>query len=78
MQFALELDMILNLLSGPRNISTAMMYSFMQRADTTAIDEPYYGYHLKHHNIHYPGRDETLAALPTEAADVEQQLNRRV
>ena len=28
--------------SGPRNISTAMMYSFGNRADCAAWDEPFY------------------------------------
>ncbi|MBQ36281.1 MAG: sulfotransferase family protein, partial [Gemmatimonadaceae bacterium] len=26
--------------SGPRNISTALMYCFAQRADTQVVDEP--------------------------------------
>jgi hypothetical protein len=33
--------------SGPRNISTALMYSFAQRPDTLVFDEPLYGYYLK-------------------------------
>ena len=32
--------------SGPRNISTAMMYSFRQRPDTQVVDEPLYGAYL--------------------------------
>ena len=32
--------------SGPRNVSTAMMYSFAQRDDTVVYDEPFYGYYL--------------------------------
>ena len=28
--------------SGPRNVSTALMYSWRQRADTTVVDEPLY------------------------------------
>lgn len=32
--------------SGPRNLSTAMMYSFAQRADCEVIDEPYYAAYL--------------------------------
>ena len=28
--------------SGPRNISTAMMRSFENRADCTVVDEPFY------------------------------------
>ncbi|MFT6967213.1 MAG: hypothetical protein ACJAT1_002442 [Marivirga sp.] len=33
--------------SGPRNISTTLMYSFAQRADTEVFDEPLYGAYLK-------------------------------
>jgi len=32
--------------SGPRNISTTLMYSFAQRPDTQVFDEPLYGYYL--------------------------------
>ena len=32
--------------SGPRNISTALMYSFAQRDDTRVVDEPLYGHYL--------------------------------
>ena len=32
--------------SGPRNISTALMYSFAQRADTRVYDEPLYAHYL--------------------------------
>ena len=39
--------MILNLISGPRNVSTALMYSFAQRSDTKVVDEPLYGHYLK-------------------------------
>ena len=33
--------------SGPRNISTALMYSFAQRKDFVAIDEPFYASYLR-------------------------------
>ena len=33
--------------SGPRNLSTAMMRSFGNRADTFVSDEPFYGAFLK-------------------------------
>jgi len=46
----------INLISGPRNISTALMYSFANRADTEVFDEPMYGYYLDHTGIDYhPG-----------------------
>ncbi|RMF66572.1 MAG: sulfotransferase family protein, partial [Calditrichaeota bacterium] len=48
----------LNLLSGPRNVSTALMYSFAQREDTRVVDEPLYGYYLKLSGADHPGREE--------------------
>ncbi len=33
--------------SGPRNISTAMMRSWGNRADTFVVDEPFYAYYLQ-------------------------------
>ena len=35
--------------SGPRNISTAMMYAFGNRPDCEAWDEPFYAFSLVHH-----------------------------
>jgi hypothetical protein len=48
--------------SGPRNISTAMMYSFGNRADCFAWDEPFYAFSLKHHGNDHPLREEIIAA----------------
>jgi hypothetical protein len=48
--------------SGPRNISTAMMRSFGNRADTVAVDEPLYAHYLAATGIEHPGRDQILAA----------------
>jgi hypothetical protein len=52
----------INCCSGPRNISTALMYSFAQRADTTALDEPLYAHYLRVTGRVHPGRDDVLAA----------------
>lgn len=58
--------MIINLLSSPRNVSTALMYSFAQRPDTKVIDEPFYGYYLKHvSKIEHPGQGEIIASMET-------------
>ena len=46
--------------SGPRNVSTALMYSFGNRIDTLAIDEPFYAYYLVKSNLEHPGWEETL------------------
>ena len=48
--------------SGPRNISTAMMYSFGNRADCLAWDEPFYAFSLVHHGNDHPMRDAIIAA----------------
>jgi Sulfotransferase domain len=48
--------------SGPRNISTAMMYSFGSRQDCFAWDEPFYGFELKAGGRDHPMRDEIIAA----------------
>ena len=49
--------------SGPRNISTAMMYSFASRADAAVIDEPFYGAFLKSTGEPHPGADEVIADM---------------
>ena len=48
--------------SGPRNISTAMMYSFGNRPDCVAWDEPFYAFSLVHHGNDHPMRDDIIAA----------------
>lgn len=54
---------IINLISGPRNISTALMYSFAQREDTLVIDEPFYGNYLSRFNVDHPGKEEIIASM---------------
>lgn len=65
---------IINMWSGPRNLSTAMMYSWRSRSDTTVWDEPMYGHYLVVTGIDHPGRAETIAAMPTNADDVVQEM----
>ncbi len=48
--------------SGPRNISTAMMYSFGNRADCVAWDEPFYAFSLVNHGNDHPMRNEIISA----------------
>lgn len=52
--------------SGPRNISTAMMRSFENRADTAVIDEPFYAAWLAWSGADHPMRAEVLASQPTD------------
>ncbi len=60
--------------SGPRNLSTAMMYSFAQRADFTVWDEPFYGPYLRLTGLNHPMRDEVLKSRPENAEQIEQTL----
>jgi Sulfotransferase domain len=49
--------------SGPRTVSTALMRSFENRADTIVVDEPLYGYYLATTGIDHPGADEIIASM---------------
>ncbi len=60
--------------SGPRNVSTALMYSFAQRSDTRVVDEPLYGYYLALSGVDHPGRDEVLAAMDTDGERVVREV----
>jgi hypothetical protein len=63
--------------SGPRNVSTAMMYAWRQRSDTTVWDEPMYGHYLAHTGLDHAVKDEILAAVPTGRDEiVDLMLNR--
>ena len=46
--------------SCPRNISTALMYSFRSRPDTVVFDEPLYAHYLNVSNVNHPGKEEVL------------------
>jgi hypothetical protein len=56
--------------SGPRNVSTALLYSFAQRADTCVVDEPLYAHYLALSGAPHPGREEVLAAQENDGAKV--------
>lgn len=56
--------------SGPRNISTALMYSWRQRADTTVIDEPLYAHYLSNDDRSHPGVAEVLASQSSDPDEV--------
>lgn len=52
--------------SGPRNISTAMMRSWDNRADCLVIDEPFYAYYLSRTGLDHPGREAILDSQPSD------------
>lgn len=64
----------INLCSGPRNISTALMYAFAQRSDTRVIDEPFYACYLKKTGKEHPGRDEVLKYQSSNPQKVIEEI----
>ncbi len=64
--------MIINLISGPRNISTALMYSFAQRSDTQVWDEPFYALYLQASGAIHPGREEVLETQSSDERVVKK------
>ena len=52
--------------SGPRNISTAMMRAWENRADSRVTDEPFYAAYLASTGLDHPMRAEVIAAQPVE------------
>ena len=66
----------INFWSSPRNISTALMYSFAQRSDITVVDEPLYAHYLLHKEspTEHPGAAEILATMENDGEKVIQQV----
>ena len=59
--------------SGPRNLSTAMMYAFAQRPDFAVWDEPFYAAYLAESGADHPMRDEVIAVGVADARDVARR-----
>ena len=61
--------------SGPRYLSTAMLYAFAQRPDCHVVDEPFYGAYLQASGADHPLRDQIIAAMETDAEIVAAQCS---
>jgi hypothetical protein len=64
----------INLWSGPRNVSTALMYSFAQRSDTRVVDEPLYAHYLRLSGAQHPGRQAVLAREEADGEKVVREV----
>lgn len=60
--------------SGPRNLSTAMMRAFENRADCAVSDEPFYAAYLAETGLAHPMREEVLASQPRDWREVAAAL----
>ena len=65
--------MVVSLWSGPRNCSTALMYSFAQRPDTQVFDEPLFAYFLKKTGVNRPSREEVLATMCSDLSVIQDR-----
>lgn len=59
--------------SGPRNISTAMMRAFENRADAVVWDEPFYGHYLAETGLDHPMASEIIAAYENDWRKVAER-----
>ena len=66
---------IISLWSGPRNVSTALMYSFAQRPDMDVADEPLYAYYLSVTGADHPGKEEVIQAMEKDPARIWSNLS---
>ncbi|ETW12325.1 hypothetical protein ATO8_12271 [Roseivivax marinus] len=60
--------------SGPRNLSTAMMYAFGNRSDVHAVDEPFYAAYLAMTGRSHPMGDAIRASQPEDPEAVIADL----
>ncbi|HMO06815.1 MAG TPA: HAD family hydrolase [Paracoccaceae bacterium] len=58
--------------SGPRNLSTALMYAFAARGDCAVWDEPFYAAYLAATGLDHPMRGEILASGEPDTARVAE------
>ncbi|MEL6366365.1 MAG: sulfotransferase family protein [Pseudomonadota bacterium] len=65
---------LINLWSGPRNVSTALMYSFRQHPDVRVEDEPLYAHYLARSGRQHPDSQAVLASQPHDGNAVIQRL----
>jgi hypothetical protein len=64
----------LSMWSGPRNVSTALMYSFRQRGDTRVVDEPLYGHYLRVTGARHPAARKVMAQMECDGASVVRRM----
>ena len=62
--------------SGPRNISTTLMYSFAQRDDTAVFDEPLYAHYLCNTNAdeYHPGAEDVVSSQENDGQKVVEMM----
>ena len=68
------MNKIICLWSCPRNVSTALMYSFAQRKDIKVFDEVLYAHYLKSSGAIHPGREDVLLSQENDGNKVVSDI----
>jgi len=71
------MPMIVSLWSGPRNLSTAMMYFFAHRGDFQVMDEPFFGAFLDKFPVWRPSREIALRQMETKPELVMENIQHK-
>ena len=71
------MTMPISLWSGPRNVSTALMYSFAQLPELRVVDEPLYGHYLRVTGADHPGGQEVMDSMDCDGSVVINDLMQR-
>jgi hypothetical protein len=64
----------INLWSGPRNVSTAVMYAFRERPDTSVVDEPLYAHYLCRTGVEHPVVQDVIHSQNTDGEAVVHEV----
>lgn len=64
----------INLWSGPRNVSTAVMYAFRERSDTSVVDEPLYAHYLARTGVEHPAVQDVIRSQDTDGEAVVRRV----
>jgi hypothetical protein len=66
----------ISLWSGPRNVSTAILYAFSQRKDIHVFDEPLYAHYLSHSDAHqfHPASELILQTQENDGQRVVENI----
>lgn len=61
--------------SGPRNLSTALMYAFGNRPDCACVDEPFYAAYLALTGLDHPLRDDIMGSQSQDPETVVAEIS---
>ena len=73
-EISVEKPLRIAMWSGPRNVSTALLRAWGNRADTFVCDEPFYAHYLRETGAPHPGADEVISGQENDWQKVVEFL----